>query len=84
MISVNDRVCEGFPQCDLNVALALPNAPALPDQEHELIHKGRNRSHFARQRALHFDAMAALNMGSVTDSVRRTQTRSAETWLDRR
>ena len=41
MISVNDRVCEGFAQCDLNVALALRNTAALPDQAHELIHEGR-------------------------------------------
>ncbi len=34
MISMNDRVCAGFAQCDLNVALALRNAAALPDQEH--------------------------------------------------
>src|SRR6202451_1977639 len=52
MISVNDRVCEGFAQCDLNPALALRNTAALPEQEHEPIHEGRNRSHFARQRAL--------------------------------
>jgi hypothetical protein len=52
MISVNDRVCEGFAQCDLNPALALRNTAALPEQEHEPIHEGRNRSHFAWQRAL--------------------------------
>ena len=60
MISVNDRVCEGFAQCDLDVALALRNTAALPEQEHELIHEGRNRSHLAWQRALQFDAGAAV------------------------
>src|SRR6202051_3958902 len=63
MISVNDRVCEGFAQCDLNPALALRNTAALPEQEHEPIHEGRNRSHFAWQRALQFDARADLIMG---------------------
>src|ERR1700688_405080 len=52
MISVNDRVCEGFAQCDLNPALALRNTAALPEQEHEPIHEGRDRSHLAWQRAL--------------------------------
>src|ERR1700738_2524330 len=52
MISVNDRVCESFAQCDFNVALALSSTAALPDQSHEFIHEGRNRSHFAWQRAL--------------------------------
>jgi hypothetical protein len=60
MISVNDCVCEGFAQGNLNVALALRNTAALPDQEHELIHEGRNRSHLAWQRALQFDARATL------------------------
>jgi hypothetical protein len=63
MISVHDRVCEGFAQCDLHVALALRNTAALPEQEHEPIHEGGNRSHLAWQRALQFDARAALNMG---------------------
>jgi short-subunit dehydrogenase len=45
---VKDCVCEGFAQCDLNIALALRNTTALPDQEHELIHEGRNRKHFPR------------------------------------
>src|ERR1700730_18296363 len=63
MISVNDRVCEGFAQCDLNPALALRNTAALPEQEHEPIHEGRNRSHFAWQRALQLDARADLIMG---------------------
>ena len=31
MISVNDRVCEGFAQRDLNAGLALRNAAALPE-----------------------------------------------------
>jgi hypothetical protein len=60
MISVNDRVRESFAQCDLNVALALIGTAALPDQSHEFIHEGRNRSHFAWQRVLQFDARAAL------------------------
>ncbi len=60
MISVNDRVCEGFAQCDLNVAIALRNTAALPEQEHELIHEGRNRRHFAWQRALQLDARAVV------------------------
>src|SRR5882672_11097795 len=65
MISVNDRVGESFTQCELNVAHALGNRAALPEQKHELIHKGRNRSHFAWQRALQFDARAAWIMGYV-------------------
>src|SRR5438874_9876912 len=32
-------------------------------KEHELIHERKNRSHFAWQRALQFDARAALIMG---------------------
>src|SRR5260370_13670515 len=63
MISVNDRVGEGFAQRDLHVALALRNTAALSEQHHEPIHEGRNRGHFACQRALQFDARAALNMG---------------------
>src|SRR5580693_365402 len=47
MISVNDRIRESFAQCDLNVAVALIGTAALPDQSHEFIHEGRNRSHFA-------------------------------------
>src|SRR5580658_2008165 len=62
MISMNDRVRESFAQCDLNVALALIGTAALPDQSHEFIHEGRNRSHFAWQRVLQFDARAALIM----------------------
>ena len=62
-ISVNDRVCEGFAQRALNIALAPRNAAALLDQEHELIDEGRNRSHFAWQRALEVDSRAALIMG---------------------
>jgi hypothetical protein len=60
MISVNDRVCEGFAQCDLNVVLALSSTAALPDQEHEFIHEGRTRSYFAWQRAFPFEARATL------------------------
>src|SRR5260370_18865437 len=63
MISMNDRVCEGFAQCDLNPAFALRNTAAVPEQEHEHIHERRDRSHFAWQRALQFDARAALIMG---------------------
>ena len=63
MTSMNDRVCESFTQCDLNVALALRNTAALPEQEHESIHEGSDRSHFAWQRALPFEARAALIMG---------------------
>jgi len=40
---MNDRVSESFAQCDLNVALALRNTAALPEQEHESIHEGRDR-----------------------------------------
>src|ERR1700682_1125806 len=64
MISVNDRVCEGFAQCDLNPALAFRNTAALPEKEHEPIHEGRNRSHFAWQSALQFDARAVLIIDS--------------------
>jgi len=63
MISVNNRVCEGLAQCDLNAALALRNTAALPEQEHEAIHEGTNRTDFAWQRALQFEARAALIMG---------------------
>jgi len=63
VISVNDRVCESFAQCDLNVALALSGTAALPDQSRELIHEGRNRSDFAWQRAFQFEARAPLIMG---------------------
>src|SRR5437016_14370585 len=63
MISMNDRVCEGFAQRDLNPALALRNTAALPEQEHEPIHEAGNRCHFAWQRALQFNARAALDMG---------------------
>jgi len=62
MISVNDRVRESFAQCDLNVVLALSGTAALPDQSHEFIHEGRNRSHFAWQRVLQFETRAALIM----------------------
>src|SRR5712671_4485769 len=63
MISVNDRVCESFAQCDINVALAVRNTAALPEQDHEPIHEGGNRSYFAWQRAFQSDARAALIMG---------------------
>jgi hypothetical protein len=62
MISVNDRVCESFAQCDFNVALALSSTAALPDQSHEFIHEGRNRCDFAWQRAFQFQARAALKI----------------------
>src|ERR1700722_12833163 len=62
MISVNDCVCEGLPQSDLNLALALRNTAALPEQQHQPIHEGRNRSDFAWQRAFPFEARAALIM----------------------
>ena len=52
MISVNDRFCDGFAQCDLIVALALRNTTALPDQEHEFIHEGRNRRRFGKERSI--------------------------------
>src|ERR1700730_555387 len=54
-ISVNDGVCQGFPQRNFNVAHAFSNAAALPEQEHEFVHEGRNRGHFAWQRALQSD-----------------------------
>jgi hypothetical protein len=63
VISMNDRVSESFAQCDLDIALALRNTAALPEQEHESIHEGRDRSQFARQRALQFDTRADLIMG---------------------
>src|ERR1700732_1391010 len=62
MISVNDRVCEGFAQCDLNVALALSSTATLSDQGHELIHEGRDRSDFAWQKVFQFQARAALKI----------------------
>jgi hypothetical protein len=62
MISVNDRVRESFAQCDLNIVLALIGTAALPDQSHDFVHERRNRSHFAWQRVLQFDARAALIM----------------------
>jgi hypothetical protein len=63
MIPVDDRVCESFAQCDLNVALALVSVAALPHQPHEFIHEGRNRSHFAWQRAFQLEARGALVIG---------------------
>jgi len=47
MISVNDGVCQGFPQCDFNVAHAFRNITGIPEQEHEFVHERRNRSYFA-------------------------------------
>src|SRR6201981_3149976 len=63
VISMNDRVSESFAQCDLDIALALRNTAALPEQEHESIHEGRDRGQLAWQRALQFDARADLIMG---------------------
>jgi hypothetical protein len=63
MISMNDRVCQSFAQCELDVGLGFGNTAGLPDQEHELIYERRNRSDFAWQRALQFDARAALIVG---------------------
>jgi hypothetical protein len=63
LISVNDGVREGFAQCHLNVAVALRNTAALSDQAHEFIDEGGNRSHLASQRALQFNARAALIPG---------------------
>jgi hypothetical protein len=62
MISVNDGVCQGFPQRDLNVALPFRNAAAIPEQEHEFVHEGRNRSHFAWQGALQSDMRVPVIM----------------------
>ena len=62
MISVNDCVCKGLTQSDLNLTLALGNTAALPEQEHQPIHEWRNRSDFAWQRAFQFEARAALIM----------------------
>ena len=62
MISVNDGVCQGFPQRDFNVARPFRNTAAIPEQEHEFVHEGRNRSHFAWQRALQSDVRAAVIM----------------------
>jgi hypothetical protein len=61
-ISVNNGVCEGFPQCDFYVAHTFSNAAAIPEQEHEFVDKGRNRSHFAWQGALQSDVRAPVIM----------------------
>ena len=37
LMSVSDRVCQGFAQCDFNVALSLRNTAVLA---HEPIHEG--------------------------------------------
>src|ERR1700733_15277994 len=44
---------------------ALRNTAALPEPQHEPIPEGRKRNHFAWQRALQFEARAALIMGGV-------------------
>jgi hypothetical protein len=62
MISVNDRVCQAFPQRDLNLAHALRNTAAIPEQEHEFVHEGRNRSHFAWQGPLRSDVTVSVIM----------------------
>jgi hypothetical protein len=62
MISVNDRVCQGFPQGDFNIAHALRNTATTPEQRHEFVHEGRNGSHFAWQGALQIDVRAAVIM----------------------
>jgi hypothetical protein len=62
MISVNDGVCQGFAQCDFNVAHAFRNTAALPEQEHEPVHEGRNGSHFAWQGVLQSNVRAPVIM----------------------
>ncbi len=71
MIPVDDRVCPGFAQCDLNLALALRNTPAPPEQEHAPIYEGRNRSHFAWQRALQVGANVGQQITSITSTRER-------------
>jgi hypothetical protein len=61
-ISVNDGVCQGFAQCDLNIAQAFRNTTALPEQEYEPVHEGRNRGHFAWQGALQSDVRTSVIM----------------------
>jgi hypothetical protein len=61
MISVNDGVGHGFPQCDFNVAHALGNTAAIAEQEHEFVNEGRNRSHFAWHGALQSDVGPAVD-----------------------
>jgi hypothetical protein len=60
MISVNDCVCQGLPQCDFDVAHAFRITAAIHEQEHELVHEGRNRGHFAWQGPLQSDVRAAV------------------------
>jgi hypothetical protein len=64
MISMNDGVCQGLAQCDFNVAHAFRNTAALPEQEHEPVHKRRNGSHFAWQGVLQSDVRAPVIMRS--------------------
>ena len=59
-VPVDDRVCESFTQCNLNVTPAFRNTAALFEQRHEPVYERRNRSNNAWQRALQFDARAAL------------------------
>jgi hypothetical protein len=63
MISVNHGICQGFPQCDFNVAYTFWNNAALSEQEHEPVHEGRNRSQFAWQGVLQSDMRAPVIMG---------------------
>jgi hypothetical protein len=60
MVSVNDGVCQGFPQHDFNVARPLRNTAAMPEQEHEFVHERRNCCHFAWQGALQSEVRAAV------------------------
>src|SRR6266481_3388608 len=62
MISVNDGVCQGFPQRDFNVGHALGNTAAIGEQGHEVVHEGRNHSHFAWQGALQSEVRAPVIM----------------------
>src|SRR5580700_1461736 len=63
MISVNDCVCEGFTQCNFNVAHVCRNTAVPPKKNHEIVHEGGNRGHITWQRAFQFDRRAALVMG---------------------
>jgi hypothetical protein len=62
MISVNDGVCQGFPQCDFNVTNTFWNNAALAEQEHEPVHEGGNRSYFAWQGVLQSEMRAPVIM----------------------
>jgi len=55
---VSDRVCQGFAQCDFNVALSLRNTAVLAESHHEPIHDRENRGHLAWQRALQLNTRA--------------------------